>query len=168
MNEQNQSVGRLLSRSAVELILITGLVFATGWIGVRLAEAVHRHPITARSDGTIELPIVKSDRRGNVSFEEGSGYQGWWHCRGGDWAVDWRFTSEARRYHLKTRVARSEPETEGQIAVVIGDQMLEAAVPETDGPAQWKVVDLGVVFLEAKTYVLTVRPTASGGAPMST
>ena len=30
MNEPNQSIGRLLSRSAVELALVTALVFATG------------------------------------------------------------------------------------------------------------------------------------------
>src|ERR1035438_8028546 len=77
MNEPNQSVGRLLARSAVELALVTALVFATGWGGVRLAEAVHRHLVTPGRDGTIELPIVKSDRSGNVSFEEGSGYKGW-------------------------------------------------------------------------------------------
>src|ERR1039458_10389503 len=143
MNEPNQSIGRLLSRSAVELALVTALVFATGWGGVRLAEAVHRHPVTPGRDGTIELPIVKSDRSGNVSFEEGSGYKGWWHCQGGDWGVNWRLVAEFRHYRVLARVARSEAKTEGRIAVLIGDQTLEAAVPETSGPAKWKAVDLG-------------------------
>ena len=163
MNEPNQSVGRLLARSAVELALVTALVFATGWGGVRLAEAVHRHPVTPGRDGTIELPIVKSDRSGNVSFEEGSGYKGWWHCQGGDWRVNWRLVAESRHYRVLARVARSEAKTEGRIAVLIGDQTLEAAVPETSGPAKWKAVDLGVVLLEAKPYLLTVRPATLGG-----
>jgi hypothetical protein len=163
MNEPNQTIGRLLSRSAVELMLVTALVFATGWGGVRLAEAVHRHPVTPGRDGTIQLPIVKSDRRGDVSFEEGAGYKGWWHCQGGDWAVDWRLAAEPRRYRVETRLARSEPKTGARIAVVIGDQTLEAAVPETGGPAKWKALDLGVVLLDAKPCVLTVRPAGSGG-----
>ena len=121
MNEPNQSVGRLLARSAVELALVTALVFATGWGGVRLAEAVHRHPVTPGRDGTIELPIVKSDRSGNVSFEEGSGYKGWWHCQGGDWGVNWRLVAEFRHYRVLARVARSEAKTPAlAISFIIG------------------------------------------------
>lgn len=163
MNESNPSIRRLLARSAVELVLVTVLVFGTGWGGVRLAEVVHRHPVTPGRDGTIQLPIVKSDRRGNVNFVEGSGYKGWWQCQGGDWAVDWRLAAEAQRYRVEARVARPEPKAGGRIAVAIGDQTLEADVPETGGPAKWKALDLGVVFLEAKPYVLTVCPSASGG-----
>jgi hypothetical protein len=163
MNEQPQLIVRLISRSAVELILVVSLVFAMGWIGVHLAEAMHKLPVRPRQDGTVELLIVKSDRRGNVSFEEGFGYQGWWHCQGNDWAVDWKFIAESGRYRVQTRVTSLEPNKEGRIEVVIGGQTIEAAVPETDGPEKWKALDLGVVHLEAKSYLLTVRPAASAG-----
>ena len=159
---QSRSVSQLVLRSTGELVAVTALVFATGWIGVRLAELVHRHPVSPAPNGMIELRLVKSDRRGDVAFEEGPGYAGWWHCRG-DWAVEWRFAPKsARRYSVEVRVASPERSAEGRLAVAVGDRVLEAVVPDTGGPAKWKTLNLGQVALEAKPYTLTVRPGPGG------
>jgi hypothetical protein len=163
MSEQPRSLVRLISHSAAELFLVVALVFATGWIGVRLAEVLHRLPVGANRDGTIELPIVKSDRHGDVSFEEGFGYKGWWHCTGNNWDVDWRLIAESRSYHVLTRAAKSEPNTKCRIAVEIGGQTLEASVPGTGDPTGGKAVGLGIIRLDSKPYTLTVRPAAADG-----
>jgi hypothetical protein len=163
MDMRKNTEVKLLIRSAAELAAMTLLVFATGWVGVRLAERVHRHPVSPRPGGIIELRLVKSDRRGEVSFEEGPGYAGWWHCVGKDWAVEWRFAPEsARRYGVEVRVASPERLPEARIAVAVGDRVLEAIVPDTGGPAKWKTLDLGQVLLDAKPCTLTVRPGAGG------
>jgi hypothetical protein len=163
MTTPRNTESRLLLRSAVELAAVTLLVFATGRAGVRLAEHVHRHPVRPGPGGIIELRIVKSDRRGEVSFEEGPGYAGWWHCVGKDWAVEWRFAPEpARRYSVGVRVASPEHLPEARIAVAVGDHVLEAIVPDTGGPAKWKTLNLGQVVLDGTPCTLTVRPGASG------
>jgi hypothetical protein len=167
MEQRPESAGRLIFRSAAELAMVTALVFATGWGGVRLAQAVHRHPVGPGRGGVIELRLAKSDRQGDVTFEEGSGYAGWWHCQG-NWAVEWRVAPEsAGRYRVEVRVASLERATEGRLEVVIGDQVLAAAVPDTGGPAKWKTLALGQVALEAKPYTLTVRPGAGGSAKLN-
>ena len=162
LNPQSRLISRLVLRSTGELAAVTALVFATGWVGVRLAELAHRHPVRPARGGAIELRLVKSDRRGEVSFEEGPGYAGWWHCRG-DWSVEWRFAPDsARRYSVEVRVASPERPSAGRIEAAIGDQVLETVVPDTGGPAKWKTLNLGQVTLEAKPYTLTVRPGTGG------
>lgn len=155
------STVQLVSRSLVELALIASLVFATGWIGVHLAEFLHRRPVNANADGTIELPIVKSDRHGTVSFEEGFGYKGWWHCEGNDWEVAWRLVAQSRRYRVQIRVATPEVDGNGQIAVVIGRQSIEAPIPATGGIEKWTDLDLDNFHLQAGSCLLTIHPAAS-------
>lgn len=171
MNTKTNSGMKLLLRSLGELVAVTLLVFATGWVGVRLAERVHRHPVGAGRGGIIELRIVKSDRRGDVSFEEGPGYVGWWHCRGKAWAVEWRFAPKsARRYHVEVLVSSPGRLAGEKIEVAIrgqkggGDRWLrlQAVVPDTGGPAKWRALDLSGVPLEAMPYTLTVRPGSPG------
>jgi hypothetical protein len=163
ITEHKQPIFRLVSRSALELVFVAALVFALGWIGVRVAELLHRLPVHPNGKGNIELPIVKSDRRGNVTFEEGFSYKGWWHCQGNDWAVDWKFVAEARRYRVRARVASPEQSHKTKIALVIGGKKLEAEAPETGGPDDWKNLALGTISLEKKSYILTVCPATSDG-----
>jgi hypothetical protein len=155
---------KLLLRSAAELAGVTLLVFVTGWAGVRVAEAAHHHPVRANGAGVVELHIAKSDRRGDVSFEEGSGYAGWWHCRGNDWAVEWRFAAESNRpYRVEVLVATLETIADKKIAVAIhdqasgGDQLLQAAIPAS-GPGKWRTISFGETSLGTGPFTLTVRP----------
>jgi len=147
----------LLLRSAAELAAVTLLVFGTGWAGVRLAEIVHRHPVRPGSGGIIDLRLVKSDRHGDVSFEEGAGYAGWWHCQGNDWGLEWRLRPTSSRYGVEVRLSSPGPLDGERIEVAIGDQRLQATVPATGGPAKWKTVQLGELLLEHKPYTLMVR-----------
>jgi len=162
---------KLLLRSLGELVAVTLLVFATGWGGVRLAEWVHRHPVGAGRGGIIELRIVKSDRHGDVSFEEGPGYVGWWRCRGKEWAVEWRFAPEStRHYNVEVRLSSPERLAGEKIEVAIRDRKgggdrwlrLQAVVPDTGGPAKWMTLSMGEVPLEALPYTLIVRPGSTG------
>ncbi len=167
MDHRPESTGRLILRSAGELAMVTALIFATGWGGVRLAQAVHRHPVGPGRGGVIELRLAKSDRQGDVTFEEGSGYAGWWHCQG-NWAVEWRVAPRlAGRYRVEARVASLERATEGRLEVAVGDQVLAVAVPDTGGPAKWKTLVLGPALLETKPYTLSVRPGAGGPANLN-
>jgi len=152
----------LLLRSAAELAAVTLLAFGTGWAGVRLAEIVHRHPVRPGPDGIIELRLVKSDRHGDESFEEGAGYAGWWHCQGTDWGLEWRLRPESARYGVEVRLSSPAPLAGERIAVAIGDHRLQAVVPDTGGPAKWKTLSLGEVLLEAKPYTLMVRGGSDG------
>jgi hypothetical protein len=162
MDQRTESIGKLMLRSTGELAMVTALVFVTGWGGVRLAQADHRHPVGPGRGGVIELRLAKSDRQGDVIFEEGLGYAGWWHCRG-NWAVEWRVSPKAAsRYHVEARVASLERATEGRLEVAIGDQVLAVEAPDTGGPAKWKTLVLGPVLLEAKPCTLSVRPGADG------
>lgn len=156
-------------RSAAELAGVTLLVFTTGWVGVRVAEHVHQRPVSPGRGDVIELRLVKSDRHGDVSFEEGAGYAGWWHCLGKDWAIEWRFAPvPARRYSVEVRVASPERVAGEKILVTVtgpanrGDQVLEGIVPDTGGPAKWKALKLGEVPVAAGVYTLTVRPGSAG------
>lgn len=167
LNSQSQPMSQLVLRSGVELVAVTALVFATGWGGVRLAEVMHRHPVGPSKSGIIELRIVKSDRRGDVTFEEGSGYAGWWHCRG-DWAVEWRVAPKLPgRYRVEVRVATSERTPDRLLEVTIGDQVLAATVPDTGGAAKWKTLDAGLITLEAKACSLVVRPGSAAPANLN-
>src|ERR1019366_4343575 len=98
--------------------------FVTGWSGVLIAESMHRRPAGPARDGNIYLRIVKSDRHGDITFEEGPGYVGWWHCRGQDWKIDWSFAPEsARRYRVEVNVLSPEPASGQHIQVAIGDRV---------------------------------------------
>ncbi len=157
MAETKPNAGaRLVLRSSLELGAVTLLVFCTGWLGVRLAEVVHRHPVGPGRGGVIELRLVKSDRHGDVSFEEGSGYAGWWHCQGSDWGLEWRLRATAGRYDVEARLATPVTPAGERIEVAIGDHRLQADIPNTGGPGKWKTIGLGAVPLEDKTYTLTV------------
>lgn len=169
MDMQKNAVVRQLLRGAIELAAVTLLVFATGWTGVCLAERVHRHVVSPGPGGIIELRLVKSDRRGEVSFEEGPGYAGWWHCQGKDWAVEWRFASEAtHRYSVEIRVSNPEHLAGEKIEVAIrdqsttGDHKLQTVIPDTGGFAKWETLNLGEVSLEGRPYTLIVRPGSDG------
>jgi hypothetical protein len=163
MDTASKTGFKLWFRSAAELAAVTLLVFATGWAGVRLAEWVHRYPVSPGRGGIIELRLVKSDRHGDVSFEEGPGYAGWWHCRGKDWAVEWKFApASARRYRVEARVSTPQRLPAGLIEVTIGDRVLKAAIPGTSEPGKWKTLELGQITLEAKPNTLTVRPDLGG------
>jgi hypothetical protein len=175
MNPQTNSRINLLLRSLGELVAVTLLVFATGWGGVRLAERVHRHPVSAGRGGIVELRIVKSDRHGDVSFEEGPGYVGWWHCRGKEWAVEWRFApNSARHYRIEVRLASPERLAGEKIEVAIRDQKggnrwlrMQQVVPDTGGPENWMTLQMGEVQLEATPYTLAVRPGSPGSTSLN-
>lgn len=163
--EKVRPLGMVVLRSAAELGAVTALVFATGWGGARLAAAVHRYPVGPGREGIIELRLAKSDRRGDVTFEEGSGYAGWWHCRGNDWAVEWKLAPKtAGPYRIEALLANPARTPEARVEIVIGEQVRPAPVPDTGGPSKWKKLDLGVVSLETKAYSLIVRPSGPDGA----
>lgn len=154
-------MGKSALSGVAELVAVITLVFAIGGCGTRLAEAVHRLPVGPAPDHVITLRIAKSDRQGDVTFQEGSGYAGWWHCKG-DWAVKWNVAPKSSgQYQVLVRVSCPDRKQVDQIKVDIGDQQLVAAVPQMDAPSQWKDIDLGVVSLEAKPYSLTTQPAAS-------
>lgn len=168
MNSNEQLRPKLVLRSAVELAGVTLLVFATGWAGVRVAEAAHQHPVRAGRAGVIELRLAKSDRRGNVSFVE-AGYSGWWNCRGQDWAITWRFAAESKQpYRIEVLVATPEKTAGEKIEVAIhdqsagGEQLLQADVPNTGGAGKWKALNLGEASLGTGFFTLTVRPGSDG------
>ena len=48
------------------------------------------------------------------------------------------------------------------IEVALGDHKLQAVVPDTGGPAKWKIISLGEVVLEDKPYTLIVRGGSDG------
>lgn len=153
MNGQKRHIGKLLLRSAIELVGVVALVFGIGWCSVRLAEAAHGYPVRPTRGGTIELRIAKSDRKGEVTFEEGEWYAGWWHCRG-DWTVDWRVApAVAGDYHVEVRAGSGSKKPE-RIKVTIGGQTLET---ETSG-TELKTASMGLVRLKAVPYKLTVQP----------
>ena len=159
MKTQEKPRFALLVRSILELAGVTVLVFGTGWFGLLLAQQAHRHPVGPGRDGTIELRLAKSDRYGDVSFIEGSGYAGWWHCQGKDWKVEWRFAPPlARAYDVEARVSSPQRLNGQQIEVAAGDQALKGVVADTGGAAKWQVLKLGKVALEARPYTLTVTP----------
>jgi hypothetical protein len=167
MNQRPELISKLVLRSAAELAMVTALVFATGWGGVHLAQAVHRHPVGPARHGVVELRLAKSDRRGDVTFEEGPGYAGWWHCQGA-WEVQWRVApGSTGQYRVEVRLASLQPTTEGRLEVAIGDQVLTTAVPDTGGPTKRKTLTLGPVLLETKPYTLSVRPGAGGPANLN-
>jgi hypothetical protein len=157
MDAKEYTGAGLILRSALELGAVTLLVFCTGWVGVRIAEVVHRQSVTPSRDGVIQLRLVKSDRHGDVSFEEGSGYTGWWHCQGNDWSLAWRLEPASTRYSVEVRLATPVPPGGQKLEVAVGDHKLQAAVPDTGGSAKWKTLSLGEIALENKAYSLTVR-----------
>lgn len=161
MTASKKPIATLLLRSIGELLFVIALVFATGWIGVRLATAVHDWPIQAARDGGMELGIVKSNRQGDVTFEEGPGYVGWWHCSG-QWALDWRVQpARPGRYRVEALIACADRHAAGQIEIQIGEQTLTAAVPGTGGASRWKSIELGQLAIENRPYTLTLRSAAS-------
>lgn len=167
-NLQTKVMGRMVLRSAGELVAVAVFIFVTGWVGVRVAEAVHQHPVGPRRDGSIELRIAKSNHRGNVKFEEGQEYVGWWHCTG-EWAIDWRFApKQAGAYHVEVLVASPVPKPDDRIRITINHQVMDGAIPDTSGHSQWgrsdwKTINLGQISLESRPYSLTVQPAAAGG-----
>ena len=158
-NAPFKPIGSRILRDALELIAVTMLVFAIGWCVTRLAEAAHVLPVGPAHDGGITLRIAKSDRHGDVKFEEGQDFTGWWHCMG-EWTVAWRLAPKsARLYHIWVRVSNPARQAERQIQVEINNRLLTAEIPNTGNPSnwKWKDMDLGTAPLEAKPYSLNVQ-----------
>jgi hypothetical protein len=154
--------GRLFLRSVLELAAVTLFVFGTGWAGVRVAECAHRCPLRPGREGVIELRLVKSDRKGNVVFQEGAGYAGWWHCEGNDWRLEWRLRPVSARYGVEIRLANPASLKGESIGVEIGDLRLQAVVPDTGRPGEWKTLSLGEVLLADKPMTLVVHVGSAG------
>lgn len=157
MDAKNHTAAGVVLRSALELAAVTLLIFGTGWLGVRIAEVVHRHPVRPGPDGAIQLRLVNSDRHGDVAFEEGSGYAGWWHCQGKDWSLEWRINPASIRYAVEVRLATPVPPDGEPLHVAIAGHRLQAAVPNTGGRSKWNTLSLGQVPLEDKLYTLVVH-----------
>jgi hypothetical protein len=121
-----------------------------------VAEVLHRNPVSLGRDGVIQSGLVKSDRHGGVSFDEGSGSVGWRHCQGNDWSLEWRLEPTSTRYGVEVRLATPIPPVGGQIEVAIGGHRLRAPVPDTGVRTERKTLSLGEIPLENKAYSLTV------------
>jgi hypothetical protein len=168
MGEDKTSFSRrVFVASAAELFLVAALVFAIGWAGVHLGAAVHQRPVGPNDKNVIALGIAQSDRQGEVKFDEGAGYAGWWRCSG-VWSVGWKIAPrQTGRYHLEARLANPEQKADGRIEVMIGDQLIEKNIAYTGGPTNWnpawKTIDLGSVSLKSLAYAVNIRPAPVGG-----
>lgn len=162
MSDRPAVTRRVVCITTIEVLLVAALVFGLGYGGMRWAEARHSRPVRPGGDGSIKLEIRQSDWRGNVEVVE-QNYIGAWHCAG-DWELRWRFAAtKPGRYDVAIEAACPAKEAGGPIEIVLGDQVLNRAVPDTGGWWKWKTVPVGQVTLDTSPHTLTLKPAGPNG-----
>ncbi len=123
-------------------------------------------PIMQSADGSVRLTAVEADLHGGQQYESGDGKDniGYW-TKPGD-TVSWTFkVTQPGTFTVTAAIASMGS---GNFEVLVGDQKLAGAAPDTKDYATFQSANLaGTLTLPAGMTTLTVKPVATGWEPMN-
>jgi len=123
-------------------------------------------PISQGADGSVRLLASEADLHGGQQYETGGGKDniGYW-MNPADTA-SWTFKVD--RPGKFTVAAEIAAVGSGKYEIIVGDQKLSAAAPDTKDYVKFEHADLpGSLDLAAGMVTLTVKPVADGWQPMN-
>jgi len=141
-------------------------ISSTVVLTIKGAPEVASTPIGQGTDGSVRLLASEADLHGGQQYETGGGKDniGFW-TNPSDTA-SWSFkVDRPGKFTVSAEIAA---EGSGKYEIVVGDQKLPAAAPDTKDYVKFERTDLpGSLDLAAGMVTLTVKPVAEGWQPMN-
>jgi len=130
------------------------------------APNVEATPILPGKDGTIALPAVEANLRGEgVRYEAGNDRDNIGYWTNSDDFVEWQFrVKEAGKYKVTAAIASL---ASAKFEVAAGGSRAEGTSPKTNNYGEFQTVEVGTLELSAGTVTLTVKPVKEGWQPMN-
>ena len=123
-------------------------------------------PIFQEADGSVRLMASEAELRGGLQYETGNGKDNVGYWTNPDDTASWSF-QVARPGSFKVS-ADIAAEAAGRFEVLVGEQKLSGAAPETKDYTKFRRTNLpGTLDLAAGSVSLMVKPVAEGWQPMN-
>ena len=141
-------------------------ISSTVVLTIKGAPEVTSTPIGQGADGSVRLLASEADLHGGQQYETGGGKDniGYW-MNPADTA-SWTFkVDRPGKFTVSDEIAA---QGSGKYEIIVGDQKLPAAAPDTKDYVKFQRTDLaGSLDLAAGMVTLTVKPVADGWQPMN-